>query len=148
MKIKTAALLSLFAIAISGCDKQAAESQKTDNQAAETVQPAQPKAELNLADGSILLLSAEHMKSYAKPNSAGKLSMHEYSYASADKLAENDVYMQLQNAGFTRKVISNDSNQFKVQYYKKDLPVIGGIYTTVNNDKNTVTIATLYWQEK
>lgn len=147
MKIKTAVLLSLLAIAISGCDQQAADSDKTGNQAAKTVQP-QAKAELNLADGSILQLSAEHMKSYAKPNSAGKLSMHEYSYAAADKLAENDVYMQLQNAGFTRKVISNDSSQFKVQYYKKDLPVIGGIYTTVNNDKNTATIATLYWQEK
>ncbi|MGN8249264.1 hypothetical protein [Pseudomonas sp. SMV7] len=147
MKIKTAALLSLLAIAISGCDQQAADSDKTDSQAANTVQP-QAKAELNLADGSILQLTAEHRKSYAKPNSAGKLSMHEYSYSTADKLAENDVYMQLQNAGFTRKVISNDSSQFKVQYYKKDLPVIGGIYTTVNQDKNTATIATLYWQEK
>ncbi|MBF8647506.1 MULTISPECIES: hypothetical protein [Pseudomonas] len=147
MKIKTAALLSLLALVISGCDQLSGESNKADNQAAEAVRPSQPKAELNLADGSILLLSAEHMKSYAKPNSAGKLSMHEYSYTTADKLAENDVYMQLQNAGFTRKVISNDSSQFKVQYYKKDLPVIGGIYTTVNN-KNIATIATLYWQEK
>lgn len=147
MKIKTAALLSLLTIAISGCDQQAADSAKAENQPAKTVQP-QAKAELNLADGSILQLSAEHMKSYAKPNSAGKLSMHEYGYATADKLAENDVYMQLQNAGFTRKVISNDSSQFKVQYYKKDLPVIGGIYTTVNTDKNIATIATLYWQEK
>ncbi|HDS1803002.1 TPA: hypothetical protein QEM76_005737 [Pseudomonas putida] len=148
MKIKTAALLSLLALAISGCDQQTADASKTDNQAAEAVQPAQAKAELNLADGSILQLNAEHMKSYAKPNSAGKLSMHEYSYPIADKLAENDVYMQLQNAGFTRKVISNDSSQFKVQYYKKDLPVIGGIYTTVNSNEKVATIATIYWQEK
>ncbi|MFK0095462.1 hypothetical protein [Pseudomonas sp. NPDC090592] len=147
MKIKTAALLSLLALAISGCDQKSSES-KVDTQAAETVQPAQSKAELNLADGSILQLNAEHMKSYAKPNSAGKLSMHEYSYATADKLAENDVYMQLQNAGFTRKVISNDSSQFKVQYYKKDLPVIGGIYTTVTGEENVATVATIYWQEK
>ncbi|ELF6206272.1 hypothetical protein RNI54_003092 [Pseudomonas putida] len=147
MKIKTAALLSLLALAISGCDQNSTET-KVATQATEAVQPAQAKAELNLADGSILQLNAEHLKSYAKPNSAGKLSMHEYSYSTADKLAENDVYMQLQNAGFTRKVISSDSSQFKVQYYKKDLPVIGGIYTTVNGKDNVATVATIYWQEK
>ncbi|WP_325948647.1 hypothetical protein [Pseudomonas putida] len=147
MKFKTAALLSLLALALSGCDQQSADSTSADNQAAEVAQP-QAKAELNLADGTILQLNAAHMKSYAKPNSAGKLNMHEYNYTAADKLAENDVYMQLQNAGFTRKVISNDSSQFKVQYYKKDLPVIGGIYTTVNSGKKPATIATIYWQEK
>ncbi|SPO60160.1 hypothetical protein [Pseudomonas inefficax] len=145
MKIKTAALLSLFAFAISGCDQQDIDPAKTDSQAAES---AMSKAKLTLTDGSILQLNAKHMKSYAKPNSAGKMSLHEYSYSTADKLAENDVYMHLQNAGFTRKIISSDSSQFKVQYYKKDLPVIGGIYTTVNNDAKTMTIATLYWQEK
>lgn len=140
MKIQTAAFVALLALA--GCDQHASEATQ------ESAQAAQAKGKLQLSDGSSLLLNGSHLKSYAKPNSAGKLSMHEFSYPSMDKMAENDVYMHMQKAGYTRKVISNANNQYKVQYYKKDLPVVGGIYTMLNRDAKTETVATLYWQEK
>lgn len=140
MKMKTAALFALLVLA--GCDQQASGPSQA------SIQALQAKGKLALADGSTLLLNAAHLKSYAKPNNAGKLSMHEFSYSSVDKMAENDVYMHMQKVGYTRKVISSDSNQFKVQYYKKNAPVVGGIYTMLNRDAKTETVATLYWQEK
>ncbi|MFK0312800.1 hypothetical protein ACIQUF_16410 [Pseudomonas sp. NPDC090233] len=138
MNTKAFVLLGLFALA--GCDQAAKET------AHNAPQSTQAKGELKLADGSIFILNAAFKRSYEKPNSGGKLSMHEYSYSSIDKIAENDVYLHLQKAGYKRKVMSNENNVYKVHYYKKDTPVVGAVYTARDNDK--VTVATLYWQEK
>ncbi|WP_312388067.1 hypothetical protein [Pseudomonas sp.] len=139
MKMKIAALFTLLVLA--GCD-QTSETTQANNA------PTKHKSELALAEGSTLMLNAAHLKSYAKPNSAGNLQMHEFSYPAVDKMAENDVYMHMKTAGYTRKVISSGNAPYKVQYYKKDTPVVGGIYTMVNRNDKTETIATIYWQGK
>lgn len=139
MKIKNAILTALMALA--GCDHQGDTHTNANSHA------SQSKGKLDLADGGTLLINAVHMKSYERPNKTGKLSTHEFSYSALDKIAENDIYMKLKRSGYTRKVISN-SSQYKVQYYKKDAPTIGGIYTSINQNAKPATIATLYWQVK
>lgn len=74
--------------------------------------------------------------------------MHEFVYSGVDKIAENDVYAVLKANGYTRKIIANDANQFKVQYYKKAVPPIGAIFVTQNKDDSYETLASIYWQEK
>ncbi|WP_082421364.1 hypothetical protein [Pseudomonas sp. NBRC 111140] len=103
---------------------------------------------LHLSDSTYVLLRGTHQKSHKKPNNAGFLSMHEFVYSGVDKIAENDVYAVLKANGYTRKIIANDANQFKVQYYKKAVPPIGAIFVTQNKDDGYETLASIYWQEK
>ncbi|MFV3288166.1 hypothetical protein ACNFBR_05450 [Pseudomonas sp. NY11955] len=103
---------------------------------------------LYLSDATYVLLRGTHQKSHKKPNNAGYLSMHEFVYSGVDKIAENDVFAVLKANGYTRKIITNDSNQFKVQYYKKATPPIGAIFITQPKDDGYETLASIYWQEK
>ncbi|MBC3500318.1 hypothetical protein HU761_02700 [Pseudomonas sp. SWRI59] len=129
------ALLTMLA----GCDQQPTGE----------VMPAEKSANtLRLSDATYVLLRGTHQKSYKKPNSAGFLSMHEFVYPGVDKIAENDVYAVLKNNGYTRKIITNDATQFKVQYYKKSVPPIGAIFITRAKDDGHETLASIYWQEK
>jgi hypothetical protein len=141
MKLKYAFLLTAFVL--SGCG----ESSSSTSQAS-TGSSAALKSHLTLADGSQLALKGTHLKTYKKPNAAGSLSMHEFSYPSLDKIAENDFYANIKSAGYTRKIIKSDNTQYKVQYYKKDNPVVGGIFTNINRNGKDATIAIIYWQEK
>lgn len=124
---------------LTGCEQPPAADVMTD------VKPANA---LHLSDSTYVLLRGTHQKSHKKPNNAGFLSMHEFVYSGVDKIAENDVYAVLKANGYTRKIIVNDANQFKVQYYKKSVPPIGAIFTTQNKDDGYETLASIYWQEK
>ncbi len=124
---------------LTGCEQPPATDAKPTEKSANT---------LHLSDATDVLLRGAHQKSHKKPNNAGFLSMHEFVYSGVDKIAENDVYAVLKANGYTRKIISNDANQFKVQYYKKSVPPIGAIFTTRNKDDGYETIASIYWQEK
>jgi hypothetical protein len=103
---------------------------------------------LHLSDSTYVLLRGTHQKSHKKPNNSGFLSMHEFVYSGVDKIAENDVYAVLKANGYTRKVIVNDANQFKVQYYKKAVSPVGAIFITQSKDDGYETLASIYWQEK
>ncbi len=129
------ALLALLA----GCEQPTTADVAVNDKSANT---------LRLSDSTDVLLRGTHQKSHKKPNNAGFLSMHEFIYTGVDKIAENDVYAVLKANGYTRKIIVNDANQFKVQYYKKSLPPIGAIYITQSKDDGYQTLASIYWQEK
>lgn len=129
------ALLALLA----GCEQPPTADVAVNDKSANT---------LRLSDSTDVLLRGTHQKSHKKPNNAGFLSMHEFIYTGVDKIAENDVYAVLKANGYTRKIIANDANQFKVQYYKKSLPPIGAIYITQSKDDGYQTLASIYWQEK
>lgn len=131
-------IIALLAM-LTGCEQPPASDVITD------VKPANA---LHLSDSTYVLLRGTHQKSHRKPNNAGFLSMHEFVYSGVDKIAENDVYAVLKANGYTRKIIVNDANQFKVQYYKKSVPPIGAIFTTQNKDDGYETLASIYWQEK
>ncbi|WP_343583401.1 hypothetical protein [Pseudomonas sp.] len=131
-------IIALLAM-LTGCEQPPASDVITD------VKPANA---LHLSDSTYVLLRGTHQKSHRKPNNAGFLSMHEFVYSGVDKIAENDVYAVLKANGYTRKIIVNDANQFKVQYYKKSVPPIGAIFTTQNKDDGYETFASIYWQEK
>ena len=73
--------------------------------------------------------------------------MHELTYPTIDKIAENDLYGALKNLGYIRKIIANNARQFKVHYYKKSSPTIGATFTTQNEGSQYSTIASIYWQE-
>ncbi|WP_087501566.1 hypothetical protein [Pseudomonas sp. SID14000] len=131
-------IIALLAM-LTGCEQPPAADAMADVKSANA---------LHLSDSTYVLLRGTHQKSHRKPNNAGFLSMHEFVYSGVDKIAENDVYAVLKANGYTRKIIVNDANQFKVQYYKKAVPPIGAIFTTRNKDDGYETLASIYWQEK
>ena len=131
-------IVTLLAL-LAGCEQPPTADATVNDKSANT---------LRLSDSTDVLLRGTHQKSHKKPNNAGFLSMHEFMYTGVDKIAENDVYAVLKANGYTRKIIVNDANQFKVQYYKKSLPPIGAIYITQSKDDGYQTLASIYWQEK
>ncbi|MNH28598.1 hypothetical protein D3C79_887760 [compost metagenome] len=102
---------------------------------------------IQLNDSSSIKLQGNHIKSHKKNNEKGYLVMHEFSYPTVDKVAENDLYGALKKNGYNRKVVANDVTKFKVHYYKKSSPTIGAIFTTQTEDTQYKTIASIYWQE-
>ncbi|MNO88923.1 hypothetical protein D3C76_803910 [compost metagenome] len=129
-------LIVLFAF-IGGCGKE---------------NPTPPDATSNtnvlkLTESSSIQLQGKLTKSHKKNNEKGFLVIHEFTYPSVDKIAENDLYGALKRNGYNRKVIKNNHEQFKVHYYKKTFPTIGAIFTTRDEDTQYKTIASIYWQE-
>lgn len=126
---------------LAGCDQ-------ANDSVSQTTTAEQSANALRLSDSTRILLKGKHQKSHKKPNGAGFLSMHEFVYAGVDKIAENDLYAVLKSNGYTRKIITNDATQFKVQYYKKSMPAIGAIFVTRAKGDDHETLASIYWQEK
>ena len=102
---------------------------------------------LKLTESSSIQLQGKLTKSQKKNNEKGFLIVHEFTYPSVDKIAENDLYGALKHNGYNRKIITNNHVLFKVHYYKKSSPTIGAIFTTRNENAQYKTIASIYWQE-
>lgn len=101
---------------------------------------------LTLNDGSTVALKGQLIKTLAKPNSKGELKLHEVTFDTSAKIAENTVYHKFSKLGYTRKVIENSQKQFKVHYYKKDQPVVGSIYQEITTSSGQTSKLSLYWQ--
>ena len=132
-------IIAILTTILSGCEQPPTGDVTTTDKSANV---------LHLSDSIYVLLRGTLQKSYKKPNNSGFLNVHEFVYSGVDKVAENDVYAVLKANGYKRKIIVNDANQFKVQYYKRSVPVIGAAFTTRSQENGYQTLASIYWQEK
>lgn len=101
---------------------------------------------LTLPDGTKVTLNGTVAKVITKPNNKGSLNLHEIKFNSSSKHAESSVHSALAKLGYTRKVIQDSNQGFKVHYYKKDQPVIGGIYREQPASESQASQLSMYWQ--
>ncbi|WP_143493481.1 MULTISPECIES: hypothetical protein [unclassified Pseudomonas] len=131
-------LFIVLLVLLGGCEKESSDPPSSAD--------AQIKT-LHLTDSSSIQLQGKHVKTQKKINGDGFLVMHEFTYLGIDKIAENDLYGALKSNGYTRRIITNNTVQFKVHYYKKSSPTIGAVFTTQSDGKQYNTVASIYWQE-
>lgn len=107
---------------------------------------AMKTSSLTLPDGTKITLDGTVAKVITKPNNKGFLNLHEIKFNSSSKNAESSVHSELAKLGYTRKVIQDSNQGFKVHYYKKDQPVIGGIYREQPALESQASQLSIYWQ--
>ncbi|MDD0977170.1 hypothetical protein [Pseudomonas fontis] len=86
-----------------------------------------------MVDGSTLTIAGNHIKSYKKSNTTGVQKTNEFSLSLSPSDSENHISTHLLKAGYTRKIISNETGHLKIHYSKQGNTVIGATFAAQNS---------------
>lgn len=135
---KTLAIISIL-FTLAACE----DSNKADSQ---VLNASNETNSLTLQDGTTINLNGSIVKTSTKKDGKVEVVTHTVKFDNGSKIAENSIYGMLSKQGYTREVVENTGEKFKIHYYKKGHPTIGSVYKEKTTEAGLSSVLAIYWK--
>ncbi|MBJ2251821.1 hypothetical protein JFT59_11505 [Pseudomonas sp. MF6784] len=135
---KTLAVLSML-FTLAACED-------SDKAASQVINASSEANSLVLQDGTAINLNGSIIKTSTKKDGKTEVITHTVKFDTGSKIAENSIYGMLSKQGYTREVVENTGEKFKIHYYKKGHPTIGSVYQEKTTETGLSSVLAIYWK--